>query len=148
MSGTGSGTGEHGRRMSDSTTSQTGWVGWVLFAAIMMMVVGCYQVIVGLAALFKDEYYLVGSRGLVVNVDYTTWGWTHLIIGVVIALAGLGLMVGQTWARVVGILVACLSAVVNMVFLPAYPLWSILIITLDVLVIYALAVHGRELRND
>jgi hypothetical protein len=126
----------------------TGWVGWIVFASMMMILVGSFQAIVGLTALFKDDYYLVTSGGLLVDVDYTAWGWTHLALGLVAVAAGIGLLAGQTWARAVGIAFAMVSAVINMAFIAAYPLWSIIVITLDVFVIYAIAVHGRELADE
>jgi hypothetical protein len=110
--------------------------------------VGSFQAISGLVALFNDDYYLVGSNGLVVSVDYTAWGWVHLVLGVVAFLTGIGMMIGQSWARVTGIILAVLSAIVNLAFLAAYPVWSVLVIALDVIVIYALAVHGREAAID
>src|SRR5688572_11995320 len=124
----------------------TGWVGWVFFAAVMLIMLGAFQAIMGLVALFDDGYYLVTGDGLVVHADYTTWGWIHLILGVIAVAAGSGIMVGQTWARIVGIVLAVVSALVNVTFLAAYPIWSVLVITLDVIVIYALAVHGREVK--
>jgi hypothetical protein len=122
----------------------TAWVGWIMFAGIMMIMLGTFEAIAGLVALFNDKYYLVGRNGLAVSVDYTTWGWVHLLLGIVVAAAGLGVMVGQMWARVVGIVVALLSAIVNIAFLSAYPIGSTIIIAVDVLVIYALTVHGKE----
>jgi hypothetical protein len=110
--------------------------------------IGSFQAISGLVALFNDDYYLVGKNGLVVSVDYTAWGWVHLVLGVVAFLTGIGMMIGQTWARVTGIILAVLSAIVNLAFAAAYPVWSVLIIALDVIVIYALAVHGREAALD
>ena len=83
----------------------------------------------------------------VVSVDYTTWGWVHLIVGVVVVLAGSAVMTGAMWARIVGICLACLSVILNIAFLAAYPVWSVTIIALDVLAIYALAVHGRRLKS-
>jgi hypothetical protein len=124
----------------------TGWVGWIAFGGIMMVLAGTFQAIAGLVALLNSDYYLVTARGLVVGVSYTTWGWVHLLVGVLLVATGLGVMSGQMWARVVGIAVAFLSAVVNLAFLAAYPLWSALVIVLDVLVMYALAVHGDEMR--
>src|SRR5688572_6466960 len=118
----------------------TAWVGWVLFAGIMLVMVGAFQAIMGLVALLDDGYYLVPGSDLVVQVDYTAWGWIHLLLGLVAVAAGIGIMAGQTWARVVGILLAVVSALVNITFLAAYPIWSVLIITLDVVTIYALAV--------
>lgn len=122
----------------------TGWVGWVFFAAIMMLVVGMIHMLQGLVALFKDEYYVVGEAGLLVEVDWTAWGWVHLIGGLVLILAGAGLFAGQMWARVVGVILAVFSIMLNFAFFAAYPWWSAMIIVIDVLVIWALVVHGRE----
>ncbi|RSM69631.1 hypothetical protein DMB66_11430 [Actinoplanes sp. ATCC 53533] len=127
-----------------SRSRPTAWVGVVLFGGIMMEMVGGFQLIQGIVALFKDDYYLVSPQGLVIEVNYTAWGWTHLLIGLVAIATGIGVMVGKMWARVLGIVIAVVSALVNIAFLSAYPIWSTIIIAMDVLVIYALAVHGRE----
>jgi hypothetical protein len=127
-----------------SRSRPTAWVGVVLFGGIILEMVGGFQLIQGLVALFKDDYYLVSPNGLVLEVNYTAWGWTHLLIGLVAIATGIGVMLGQMWARVLGIGLAVLSALVNIAFLSAYPIWSTIIIAMDVLVIYALAVHGRE----
>lgn len=125
----------------------TAWAGVGIFAAVMMLVLGAFHALAGFVALFQDDYYLVGKNDLVVHVDYTAWGWTHLIGGAIIVAAGAGVLAGQTWARVVGVILAMLSAVVNMAFFSAYPWWSAVMITLDILVIWALTVHGRELAD-
>jgi uncharacterized membrane protein len=130
------------------TQAPSGWVGWLIFAGVMMILVGAFQVIDGLIALFNDELYVVRPNGLVVNVDYTAWGWTHLLLGILLIAAGLAILSGRVWGRTLGVIVALLSAIVNFAFIPAYPVWSILIITVDVLVIYALIAHGGELRKD
>jgi hypothetical protein len=127
---------------------QTGWMGWILFAATMMIMVGIFHAIQGLVALFQDEYYLVGKNGLTLHVDYTAWGWVHIVLGVVMAGAGAGLLVAQMWARIVGVVVALVSSVVNIAFLAAYPLWSMIMIAIDILVIWAITVHGREMRAN
>ncbi len=124
----------------------SGWVGWIYFAGLMMILVGSFSVIQGLVALFNSDYYVVGPEGLIVNVNFTTWGWVHLILGFVVLIAGFGVMAGNTAARVLGIILAVFSALINLAFLASYPIWSTIVITLDVLVIYALAVHGRELK--
>jgi hypothetical protein len=128
-------------------TEMTAWVGWIAFAGTMMVLLGTFHVIQGFVALFDDEYYLVGKSGLTVHVDYTMWGWVHVIGGIVVACAGVALFTGRVWARTVGVLVALLSAVVNIGFLAAYPIWSAMMIGIDVLVIWALTVHGSEMRN-
>lgn len=124
----------------------TGWVGWIVFAATVMLMVGMFHAIAGLVALFQKDYYLVNSNGLVVHVNYTAWGWTYLIGGVIMFAAGAGLLAGQMWARVVAVILAVLSTVLNMAFFAAYPWWSALMIVLDVLVIWALTVHGSEMK--
>ncbi|MEV4351525.1 hypothetical protein AB0J83_44280 [Actinoplanes sp. NPDC049596] len=124
----------------------TAWVGVVIFAAVMLMLMGGFQVMEGIVAIVRDDYYLTTSSGLILTLDYTAWGWTHLIIGLIAVGVGIGIFAGQTWARVAGIVIACLSALANAAFLPAYPLWCAIIIAIDVLIIYALAVHGREVK--
>ena len=79
--------------------------------------------------------------------DATTWGWIHLLVGLVMAFAGWGLLSGRTWARMVAIFLAVLSATTNFLFIPYYPLWAIIVLTLDIFVIWALAAHGGELRE-
>jgi hypothetical protein len=130
-----------------SAVETTAWVGWLFFAALMMITLGTFHAIAGFVALFKDDYFLVGPNELLVNVDYTGWGWTHIILGALAIVAGFGLMVGKMWARVFAILLAILSAVVNLAFISAYPIWSTLVIALDVIVIYAIAVHGSEAKE-
>src|ERR671912_899340 len=126
----------------DQTTS--GWaVGFILFAAIMMIMVGIWQALQGLVAIFENEFY-VATRNYLFQFDATTWGWIHLILGLLVAFAGYGLVSGRTWARVVAITLAVLSAIANFLFIPYYPFWSLLIIALDVFVIWAIAAHGRE----
>jgi hypothetical protein len=127
---------------------QTGWVGWVVFGGTMMVLLGMFHAIEGLVALFRDEYFLVGRGGLAVSVDFTAWGWTHLIAGLIVIGAGIGLLAGQMWARVVGVLLALISAVVNVAFLAAFPFWSAIMILLDVLVIWAITVHGSEIKSS
>jgi hypothetical protein len=122
----------------------SGWTGWITFAAIMAITMGVYEAIVGLVALFNDEYYLVGPNGLVVSVDYTVWGWVHLAVGLLAIAGGLGLLQGRTWGRVMVIGLAGLSALLNLGFLSAYPIWCTILIAFDVIVIYALTVHWDD----
>jgi hypothetical protein len=123
----------------------TGWVGWIYFAGCLMMLVGIFQTIAGLVALFRDDVYLVAADKLLV-FDYTEWGWIHLIIGLILFLSSLSVFTGGTWGRLLGSFLAGLSAIANFAFLTAYPLWSSLVIIVDVLIIYALIAHGREMR--
>jgi len=127
---------------AEQTTSGTA-VGFILFAAIMMIMVGVFQAIAGLVAILENEFY-VATRNYLFKFDATTWGWIHLIVGLIVVFAGWGLLSGRTWARVVGITLAVLSAIANFLFIPYYPFWALTIITLDVFVIWALAAHGRD----
>jgi hypothetical protein len=132
------------RRASRETS---GWaVGLILFAAIMMIMVGVFQALQGLIAIFENEFY-AATRNYIFKFDATTWGWIHLILGLIVAFAGWGLLSGRTWARMLAITLAVLSAIANFLFIPYYPFWSLLLITLDVLVIWALAAHGGDLRE-
>jgi hypothetical protein len=126
----------------------TGWVGWVVFAGTMLVMLGCFQAVEGFVAIFDDGYYHVTPGGLLVEVDYTAWGWTHLLLGVLIVLSGIGVLAGNVAARAVAVLLAGLSALVNLAFIEAYPIWSVIVIAVDVLVIYALTVHGGEMRHS
>ena len=136
--------------MSERHASDPGepvWVGWIVFASMMMLVVGTFQVFAGFVALLNDDYFVVRQRKLLVDMSYTAWGWTHLVIGAVAVVAGIALLAGQMWARVVGVAMALVSSVVSLGFVSAYPVWAVIVIYLDVLVIYAIAVHGQELKT-
>jgi hypothetical protein len=135
------------RQASRSAAEPTGWVGWIAFAGTLMVMVGILHAIQGLVAIFQDDYYLVGKSGLTVHMDYTAWGWTHLILGLVVAAAGVGLYSGRMWARVVGVLLTSLSLLANFAFFAAYPFWSAIVIAMDIFIIMALTVHGREMKN-
>jgi hypothetical protein len=132
----------------DEAPPPTAWTGWVVFASAMMFLLGCFQAVQGLVAIFDEGFYHVTEGGLVIDVDYTVWGWVHLFLGALIIISGVGVLTGNLAARAVGVLLAGLSAIVNLAFIEAYPVWSVLIITIDVLVIYALTVHGRVLRSS
>ena len=122
--------------------------GWVVFSATMIGLVGAFQIINGLTAILRSGTYLVGTDRLAVNVDYTVWGWVHIILGVLAVLAASGLRKGQMWARVVGVVVASLSALTNLAFLPANPFLGGLVIALDIIVIYGIVVYGRPIEGD
>jgi hypothetical protein len=128
--------------------SQNGASGWtrgtIYFAGALLILIGLFDFFTGLAGIIDDKFFVV-QPNYFIGLDVSGWGWIHVILGVVVAAAGFGVFVGATWARVVGIIVAGLSAVANFLFIPHYPIWSLLIIALDVWVIWVLAVHGREM---
>lgn len=121
--------------------------GWVYFAATIFSVVGVLNIIYGLTVLFNSDW-LVFTPNEILYLNFTTWGWILLITGILQVLVGAGALYGQMWARVVGIIVASLSLITAVSILNVYPGWGLLIIALDVLVIYALAVHGAEVAGD
>jgi hypothetical protein len=125
----------------------SGWaVGFTVFAAIMMIMVGVFQALQGLIAIFENEFY-VATRNYLFQFDATSWGWIHLILGLIVAFAGWGLLSGRTWARVVALTLAVLSAIANFLFIPYYPFWALLLITLDIFVIWAITAHGGDMRE-
>ena len=140
-------TGSEPRRQNVQPTTMSGWVGWIAFAGVMMLMLGMLHVIEGLIALFREEYYVVGNKGLTVHVDWSTWGWFHLISGILVMLAGIGLFTGQLWARIVAVILAVISAIVSIGFMAAYPFWGTIMVAMAVLVIWALVVHGDELKQ-
>jgi hypothetical protein len=113
-----------------------------------MILLGAFQAVEGLVAILDKSYYHVRESGLVINVDYSVWGWTHLLLGLVIIVAGVGVLAGNFLARALGVVLAGASALLNLLFIQASPAWSVILITVDVLVIYSLIVHGRELRDS
>ena len=122
------------------------WVGPIVFAGVMMIVLGLFHLFQGFIALVNDDFYAVGKDGLAIHLDYTAWGWTHLVLGTVVFVAGSCVLLGQVWARVVGVILAVLSILLNAGFLAASPGWTTITIALDILVIWALTFHGREVR--
>ena len=122
-------------------TADSWAIGGTVFAACMMILIGVLQILEGLAAIIKDQFFLITSN-YAFKFDVTAWGWIHLIWGIVVLVAGVYLFRGGGWARVIAVVVAGLSAIANFLYIPYYPFWSLLIIALDVFVIWAVATRG------
>ncbi|WP_416062428.1 hypothetical protein [Rhodococcus indonesiensis] len=122
----------------DTSVKQGVAAGTSIGAAIILTTIGILQIFQGIAAVAEDELFVVGIE-YTYKFDFTTWGWIHIVLGAVIALVGLALFTGATWARVAAIVLAALSILANFMWLPYYPWWSILIIALDVVVIWAVS---------
>ena len=123
----------------------SGWaVGWAYFASIVLIIVGAFGIIDGIVAIAKKEFFVVGEKW-VFNFNVTTWGWIHLILGIVVLLAGIGILSGNVLARTIGVIVAGISAILNFMWLPYYPVWGVAVIALDIAVIWALTAHGRDI---
>jgi len=145
------------QRMSETQSTykhrSSAAVGWTTFAAIMLIMIGAFHAIAGLAGIIENEFYrIVPAAGTeasgdvyFLQFDVTTWGWIHLIGGFIALFAGFALFGGAVWARTVGVIVAVISAIANFAFLPYYPVWSIAIIAIDITVIWALTAHGRDI---
>jgi hypothetical protein len=130
-----------------TTRRGSAWVGWIIFAGIMMTVIGLINVCQGCVALFDDERVVATADKLVV-VDLTSWGWTLLLWGVALVGVGISLLRGAGWARIAGIVIIGLHAVAQVLWLGAYPIWSLLMIALDTLVLFALCARWGEVRSD
>ena len=120
------------------------WTGWVGFAGILMVLLGGFNILDGLVALFKPEFYVAGEDSLLA-FDFTSWGWGLILFGALVLFAGLAVMRGRVWGRTVGVILVSLNAIAHMAFISAFPIWTIMIVAIDVIVIYALIVHGAEM---
>ncbi len=116
---------------------------WIAFAGVMMVILGCLDVLWGIAAIANNEVVVVGGHGVLV-LDITTWGWIQLILGLALAAIGVGLCIGNTAARWAGVFVLAVNAVMQIVWFSAAPLWAILMIVLDIVLIYQLMINWAE----
>ncbi|MEU1732686.1 hypothetical protein [Streptosporangium sp. NPDC020145] len=124
-------------------TRMTGWIGWIWFAGVVMIVDGFFNAISGLYAIFNNDLYVqIRDKLLVLNL--TGWGWVHLILGILLVAVGITLLMGQEWARMAAVVLVAVNAITQMAWLAANPWWSIVVIAVDVVILYALIVHGRE----
>jgi hypothetical protein len=120
----------------------SGWaIGGIAFAGTILVLMGVFQALAGLVAIFNDEFYVVAPN-YTFDLDVTAWGWIHLLVGLAILAVGLGLFARRPWAGVAGIMLAMLSAILNFFFIPYYPIWSLVVIGLAVWVIWALTRPG------
>ncbi|MDF2731046.1 MAG: hypothetical protein K0T01_2835 [Acidimicrobiia bacterium] len=128
-----------------TTSNETsGWaVGWSIYAAVWMWILGFFHGIAGLAAIFENEFY-VATPNYIFQFDVTTWGWIHLILGVVVFMGAFAVMRGAVWGRTVGVIIAILSILINFAWLPYYPIWGLVMIAANAFVIWALTAHGRD----
>jgi hypothetical protein len=121
------------------------WTGWIVFAGMLMVIIGSLAFFQGLIAVIRNEYYVLTPEQIIV-FDLTTWGWITLLWGVVVVLAGLGLLSGASWARWFAIIVGSLNFIAQLGFVGSaqYPLWALVVLALTVLVLYALIVRWEE----
>ena len=129
--------------MTTSRVPNAWAVGWMVYAAVWMWILGFFHALAGFVAIAEDEI-IVATPKYPFQLDVTTWGWIHLVLGAVVLFAGFALFNGSVWARTVGVLMAVVSVVSNFMWLPYHPIWGLLMITASSFVIWALTVHGRE----
>jgi hypothetical protein len=122
-------------------------IGWMVYAGAVMIVLGGFQAIWGFTSLFNTNYFIVASSGLAIAFNYTAWAWIHIAIAILLICTGVAILMGRPWGRYAGIVLAALAALGNFLAMAAFPVWSIVMIAVDIAVIYALAVHGRELET-
>jgi len=135
------------RTETHDATQRTGWVGWIYFAGVVLLIGAAIDIIYGLMAIIgPNTAYFVGSQGGVASFNVAGWGWWSLIIGLAMVVLAFFLLTGRGWARILVTIAVAINAVRHVLSLPAQPWWAIIMIGLDILVIYAVTVHGRELR--
>jgi hypothetical protein len=115
-----------------------------MFASTMMILIGTFHVIAGIGGIAEDDLF-VATPNYILEFDVTTWGWIHLLMGLIIGFAGFSLFSGAVWARTVGVLLAGLSAIAGFAWMPYYPIWGIIFVVTAVSVIWALTAHGRDI---
>ncbi len=126
-------------------TEATGWVGWLLFAGIMLLLVGGFQAILGLVGLFNGDFFGHG-RPLVLS-NYSVWGWIHLALAAIAFATGVGLLFGLKWARIAGVILCILNVIICFAFIGAYPGWALMLIVFSIITAYAIIVHGHEIEE-
>lgn len=128
----------------------SGWTGWVGFAGFIMIVTGMLNILNGLVGIYRSSFYVVANHSshLLVFPNVRTWAWINLIAGAIVLLAGISLFSGSMWARAVAVLLSIIAIIVNLVSISLYPVWSVIAITLSVLVLYSVLVHGGELKHE
>ena len=122
----------------DTRRSTTSTTGWARFAGILLIVSGVWSVLTGIAGILEDKIFVTSSQ-YVYAFDLTAWGWVHTILGVAAVAAGVGVLKATAWGRMLGVALASASLLVNFAFIPYYPIWSIVVGALDVLIIWQLA---------
>lgn len=133
--------------LDDDELPPSNWTGWIVFGAAMIMIAGTFNVIQGLVALLDDGYLLTTPEGLSVDVPFTALGWIQIGLGIVSLAIGIGMLAGVMVALVAGVIVAVVSAIVHLAMIAAYPAWSLVVVAFDVIVVYAIAAHGRDMQR-
>lgn len=121
-------------------------IGWISFAGFMLILGGSFAILTGLGGIINSDSFVV-TQDNILKLSTTSWGWWHLLLGIVVLLSGFGVFTGNVLARTVGVIAATLSAISAFVWMPIYPVWGIMIIAVDVAIIWALTAHGRDIQK-
>jgi hypothetical protein len=135
-----------GQPRGTAASPDTTGVGIITAAAVILILAGVMHAMQGVVGLATNEFYVVTHRWLF-QFDVTTWGWVHVLVGLIGAATGAALLSGASWARIVGVVIAAVSVIANFLWLPYYPLWAVIIIAFDLFVIWALIVSWQDLKN-
>jgi hypothetical protein len=131
----------------EKPTDYSSWaVGWAGFAGVMLIIIGVFDILQGLVAIVDDNFYVV-TQEWIFEFDTTTWGWIHLILGIILIASGIGIFSANVAARTVGVFAAGLAMIVNFAWLPYYPVWSTIVIAICIAIIWALTAHGRDIAS-
>jgi hypothetical protein len=131
---------------SPGAKGTSGWVVWIALSGVLLVLLGTFHIVQGVGALLTDQRFLLRDVEPFLDLDTTTWGWFHVVVGGLVAAAGFLVFGGQRWARGVGATVALVSALTALSFLSEHPLWALVVIALDVTVVLALVLHGAEIK--
>ena len=120
-------------------------VGWAAFAGLTMCMLGIWWIIVGFSALFGDGGFFVATGEWAFKLSAPTWGWIHVLLGVITLFAGYGVFAGAPWARAIGVILSVVAGVVAFAWMPWFPVWAAMLIAISVTVVWALTIHGRDI---
>jgi hypothetical protein len=140
------GGGRHAGYSQAEAPPSVGAAAGTVLAGVLMIVGGIWGFLVGLAVVIKKAFFVPVSSTYAYHWNVTDWGWTHLALGAVVFAAGVCVLLGMVWARVVGVILATLSAIASFMFIPYYPVWSIILVAIDIYIIWALVAAGRRQR--
>ncbi len=135
-----------GQSRGTATSPNMMGVGIITAGAVVLILAGVMNAMQGVVGLATNEFY-VATRRWLFQFDVTTWGWIHVLVGLIAASTGVALLYGASWARILGVIIAAVSVIANFLWLPYYPLWAVIIIAFDLFVIWALIVSWQDIKN-
>lgn len=130
-----------------SESTVTGWYGWIVFGAYLIMLNGVLQMIAGFTGVFSPDYFIVSADKLLL-LSYEGWGWVNVVTGLFLLSTGISLLSGKTWARISAVFIVILGALTHLAFMNAYPIWGVILLIIDAFILYALIKHGSEAKQQ